>query len=86
MQQVVIFLDTVKLAQPPGTPCLLRKADLLRADVQGFRGGTHEAGVREGIVTADLVGRGTEDVCLVGVVLGDLESGTGLSAASKTST
>lgn len=77
----VIFVDTILAQGSPGTLVVLEKAAIVEGEVRGRRQTTHEAGVREAILTADLLGRGTEDVLLVGAVPEVLESGAGLSAA-----
>jgi len=78
---LLLFLDTLKLDEAPGSVHVLDKADLLREDVQGLRQSTHEAGIREAILTADLVGRGPAEIRFLGVVPECLESGVGLSAS-----
>jgi len=75
----LVFLDTLSLDEEPGTVHVLGKADLLREDVKGLRQSTHEAGLREAILTADLVGRGPAEIRFFGVVPECLESGAGLS-------
>jgi hydrogenase maturation protease len=79
--ETVIFVDTVRACAAPGTLVVLDKASILEGGVRGRRQTTHEAGVREAVLTADLLGRGTADVILVGAVPEVLESGAGLSPA-----
>ena len=78
---LLLFLDTLSLDEPPGSVHVLDKADLLRENVKGLRQSTHEAGIREAILTADLVGRGPAEIRFFGVVPECLESGVGLSAS-----
>jgi hydrogenase maturation protease len=77
----LVFLDTLNVEGEPGEIFVLQKEDLLRADVQGLRTSSHEAGVREALTAADLLGRGPKEVCLIGVVPACLEDGIGLSPA-----
>lgn len=77
----VIFVDTVSAAGSPGEILVLDKAAILEGGIRGRRQTTHEAGVREAILTADLLGRGTEDVTLIGAIPACLDSGAGLSPA-----
>jgi hydrogenase maturation protease len=77
----VLFVDTVGAAGVPGTIVALDKQAILQGEIRGRRQTTHEAGVREAILTADLLGRGTEDVLLIGAIPDDLASGAGLSPA-----
>ena len=77
----LIFLDTLSLDEVPGSLHVLTKEDLLREHVKGLRQSTHEAGIREAILTADLVGRGPAEILFLGVVPACLESGAGLSPA-----
>jgi hydrogenase maturation protease len=77
--QLLVFLDVVKSTAPPGTLCAFDKEELLEKAPVGRRQTTHEAGIREALWTADLLGRGPKAAFLVGVVPKLVDSGTGLS-------
>jgi hydrogenase maturation protease len=79
--QTLLFVDTVSAVGAPGTIVVLDKAAILDGHIAGRRQTTHEAGVREAILTADLIGRGADDVLLIGAIPTDLSSGPGLSPA-----
>ena len=79
--ETVIFLDTISAVGSPGDILVLNKPAILEGGVRGRRQTTHEAGVREAILTADLLERGTEDVILIGAIPACLDSGAGLSPA-----
>ena len=76
---VLVFLDVVTTASPPGTVHVYDKEALLEKPPAGRRQTTHEAGLREALWTADLLGRGPKAALLVGVVPRVVDSGTGLS-------
>ena len=77
----LFLVDTVQAAGRPGEILILDKAAILEGGVRGRRQTTHEAGVREAILTSDLLGRGTADVLLIGAIPQRLSSGAGLSPA-----
>lgn len=76
---LLVFLDIVKSTAPPGTLFTFDKDELLEKMPSGRRQTTHEAGIREALWTADLMGRGPKAACLIGVVPKVVDSGTGLS-------
>ena len=76
---LLVFLDVVSAKDDPGTMCTFDKDALLEKAPAGRRQTTHEAGIREALWTADLMGRGPKSAVLIGVVPKVVASGTGLS-------
>jgi len=70
-----VILDAVRLGAPPGTVHVLRAADLPVA-----RSGTaHEGNAVELLALAKLLGRGPEEVVILGIEPRDIRTGIGLS-------
>ena len=65
---LLVFLDVVSAKDDPGTMCTFDKDALLEKAPAGRRQTTHEAGIREALWTADLMGRGPKSAVLIGVV------------------
>lgn len=74
----VVLLDTVRVAQPPGTVGRFGRAELLAARVSGPRVSPHDPGVGEAL--RQLAFQGADpDVILIGVVPQSNAAGTELS-------
>ena len=78
--EAVIVVDTVKSAGTPGELRLYRRDQLLSRPVAP-RITPHAPGLKETLLTLDLLGRGPGEVLLVGVVPGPVDLGLGLSAS-----
>jgi hydrogenase maturation protease len=76
----VVVVDTVKSGGPPGELRLYRRDELLRRGLAP-RVTPHAPGLQETLLTLDLLGRGPEQVLLVGVIPGPVDLGLGLSIA-----
>lgn len=79
--EAILLVDTVRAPGVPGEIVVLDKPGILEGGIRGRRQTTHEAGIREAILMTDLLGRGAEDVLLIGAIPAVLSSGAGLSPA-----
>jgi len=75
---LVIFIDTVRGSDPPGTVLTFGREDLLNATPQA-RIGPHDPGVHEALWSLELAGSAPDDVALVGVVPEQCTMGAPLS-------
>ena len=76
--QLVILIDAVNDGQAPGTISVHRKSELIQ-QVHSLRMDPHSPALGESLLAAELLGNGPEEVVLVGVSLGSLDGGCGLS-------
>jgi hydrogenase maturation protease len=79
---VVVLVDTVKAAAPPGSLRVYGREDILRHP-PGPRLSPHDPGVKEALLTAALMGEAPREVRLVGVVPERVDTGIGLSPALR---
>lgn len=78
--EVVVLVDTVKAAAPPGSLRVYGLEDILRHP-PGPRLSPHDPGVKEALLTAQVMGEAPREVRLVGVVPERVATGIGLSPA-----
>jgi hydrogenase maturation protease len=82
-RSAVVFLDAVKLGAEPGSVHVLRKGDLLgmgsRSSVRKGGSTAHEGGAKEILAALELLGCTPEEITVVGVEPGLVETGIGLS-------
>ena len=80
--EALVVVDTVVASGAPGTLVLRRRDELLRAPLLP-RVNPHAPGLRETLLTLDLLGDAPRDVLLVGVVPDRTDVGIGLSAPAR---
>ncbi|MFZ1918235.1 MAG: hydrogenase maturation protease [Terriglobales bacterium] len=80
---VLILVDSVKNAAPPGTVTLYRKEDILRHGPAPVRMDPHSPALSESLLIAELAGEGPHEILLIGVTGERFEVGAGLSAAAE---
>lgn len=77
---LVIFIDAVAAAGPPGTIRLYSRDEII-ATPPGIRISPHEPTINDALIVLDFAGGAPKDVVLVGVVPQTLEGGMTLSPA-----
>ncbi len=80
-RRAVIVVDTVK-GEGPGTLRLVRRDELL-ATAPGPRTSPHDPGLKEAMLLLEFRGDAPEEFLLVGVVPGEVGTGTGLTPAVR---
>lgn len=75
----LVVVDTVKADAPPGSVKAYRRAELLEAPLPVVMS-PHEPTLREALLRLQLLGRGPEDVLLIGAVPAQFALGESLSA------
>jgi len=78
----IIVVDTLRADGAPGETRTYRRPEIVSAPISQ-RISPHEPGLREALLTAELIDDGPGEVLLVGVIPSSVAAGTGLSAALR---
>lgn len=76
--EALILVDAVHTEGTPGELRLFHRDEILR-HAHPQRLGPHDPGLKEALLRAEFQGRGPQEILLVGVIPGRVESGIGLS-------